>query len=193
MARLLLEHVAVTVDKAGEYLDVTLHWVGGMAQTHTIRRTVNRYDQQHDYPKLVERLRRFGHKRFTAATIATQLNAEGFRPPKRVKHFTPAMVLRLLSHLGLTRRQPLGRTKDLGPDEYRPSSLARTLGISRDTVQRWRKSGWLTVHRDPQGHSVIGADADELHRLRNLHRLPRTWENRTRWAELIRPKPRSTS
>lgn len=37
------------------------------------------------------------------------------------------------------------------------------------------------------------ADADELQRLRNLHRLPRTWENHARWAELIRPKPRPAS
>ena len=193
IARLLLDRITVTVDKTSERLDVILHWVGGSTQSHAIRRTVNRYDQQHDYPKLVERLRCCGTKLLTAAEIAAQLNAEGFRPPKRVERFTPAIVLRLLSHLRLTRRQPLGRTDDLGPDEYRPSTLARTLDISRDTVQRWRKSGWLTVHRDAQGHSVIWADADELHRLRNLHRLPRTWENRARWAELIRPKPRPAS
>ena len=32
IARLLLERVAVTVDKASERVDVELHWVGGLMQ-----------------------------------------------------------------------------------------------------------------------------------------------------------------
>ena len=68
--------------------------------------------------------------------------------------------------------------------------LARRLGISRDTVRRWLRAGWLNVRRDEDGHHVIWADADELRRLRELHALPRTWANKTRLAKLKKPKPR---
>ena len=37
-------------------------------------------------------------------------------------------------------------------------------GMSRDTVRRWLRAGWLTVRRDAEGHHVIWADASELRR-----------------------------
>jgi hypothetical protein len=46
------------------------------------------------------------------------------------------------------------------------------------------------VRRDEDGHHIIWADADELRRLRALHRLPRIWANKTRLAELKKPKQR---
>ena len=99
------------------------------------------------------------------------------------------MVLRLTWRLGLGRREPHGSPAGLGRDEYRPWACA-TAGDSRDTVRRWLRAGWLTVRRDAEGHHVIWADAPELRRLRELHRLPRTWENKGRLAELKKPKPR---
>ena len=100
------------------------------------------------------------------------------------------MVQRLLGHLGLARREPHGSPAGLGRDEYRPGGLARRLGIRRDTVRRWIRVGWVTSRRDEDGHHVIWADAGELRRLRELHQLPRTWANKGRLAELIKPKPR---
>ena len=190
IARLLIEHVSVTVDKASERVDVELQWVGGPVQSHTLGRPVTRYDLQSDYPRLVERLRALCGERLSSAAIAERLNAEGFRPPKRTNRFTGEMVLRLTSHLGLERRERHGSPAGLGRDEYRPMGLARRLGMSRDTVRRWLRAGWLTVRRDAEGHHVIWADASELRRLRELHRLPRTWANKGRLAELKKPKPR---
>jgi hypothetical protein len=92
--------------------------------------------------------------------------------------------------LGLGRREPHGSRVGLGRDEYRPGGLADRLGIGRDTVRRWVKVKWVNVRRDENGHAVIWADADELRRLRALHRLPRTWANKARFAELKVPKPR---
>jgi DNA invertase Pin-like site-specific DNA recombinase len=190
IARLLLERVVVTVDKASERVDVQLHWIGGMVRSHTITRPVTRYCQQSDYPRLVARLRELCTGRDNAAAIAEQLNAEGFCPPKRTKRFTGEMVRRLTAHLGLARRQRHGSTTGLGPDEYRPMGLARRLGISPDTIRRWLRAGWLNLRRDEDGHHVIWADADELRRLRELHALPRTWANKKRLAKLKKPKPR---
>jgi len=190
IARLLLELVAVTVDKASERVDVVLHWIGGTVRTHSITRPVARYCQQSDYPRLVARLGELCTGRDNAAAIAERLNAEGFCPPKRTTRFTGEMVRRLTAHLGLARRQRHGSTTGLGPNGYRPMGLARCLGISRDTVRRWLRAGWLNLRRDEDGHHVIWADASELRRLRELHDLPRTWANKKRLARLKKPKPR---
>ena len=190
IARLPLERVVVAVDRASERVDVTLHWAGGAVRSHAITRPVARYSQQSDYPRLVARLRELCTGRRNSAEIARQLNAEGLRPPKRTKQFTGEMVRRLAVHLGLLRRQRHGSGAGLAPDEYRPMGLARRLGISRDTVRRWLRAGWLSVRRDDDGHNVIWADASELRRLRELHGLPRTWANKKRLAKLKKPKPR---
>jgi hypothetical protein len=190
IARLLLGRVVVMVDKATERVQVALHRVGGLVRSHTITRPVARYSQQSDYPRLVARLRELCTGRRTSAEIAEQLNAEGFRPPKRTKQFTGEMVRRLSVHLGLFRRQRRGSQVGLAADEYRPMGLARRLEISRDTVRRWLRAGWLNVRRDDDKRHVIRADADELRRLRELHELPRTWANKKRLAKLKRPKPR---
>ena len=190
VARLLLDGVRVTVDKTSERVEVELRWAGGLVRRHTLSRPVKRYDLQSDYPQLVERLQRLCAERLSSAEIAERLNAEGFRPPKRTDHFTGSIVQRLTSRLGLTRRQRHGSPVGLGRDEYRPAALARRLGISRDTVKRWVRVGWLTVRRDADGHHVIWADTAELRRLRELHRLPRTWATKERLDELKQPKPR---
>jgi excisionase family DNA binding protein len=190
IARLLIDHVTVTVDKASERVDVELHWAGGLVESHAVSRPVKRYDLQADYPRLAEGLRAWSGEGLSAAEMAERLNAEGFRPPKRVERFHRGMVQRLLWQLGLAHREPHGSLAGLGRDEYRPSSLARRLGVSRDTVRRWLRVGWLTAWRDADGHHVIWADASELRRLRELHRLPRTWATKGRLAELTKPKPR---
>jgi hypothetical protein len=190
IARLLLEKVVVTVDKASERVDVRLHWVGGAIRPHTIARPVMRYSQQSDYPRLVARLRELCAGRLNSAAIAGRLNAEGFRPPKRAGRFTGEMVRRLTAQLGLARRERHGSAAGLGPDEYRPMGLARRLGVSRDAVRGWVRRGWVTTRTDADGHHVIWADADELRRLGQLPGLRPSWANRERLAALRRPKPR---
>ncbi|WP_143393081.1 hypothetical protein [Fimbriiglobus ruber] len=62
--------------------------------------------------------------------------------------------------------------------------------MSRDTIRRWLRAGWLTARRDDDGQYVIWANAGEWDRLRELHQLPRTWANKARLAELRTPNPR---
>ena len=190
IARLLLEKVAVTVDKGSERVDATLHWVGGATRSHVLARPVTSYCRRSDYPHLLARLREWCGERLSPAEIATRLNAAGFVPPKRATRFTEGIVQRLTVKLGLARRPPHGSTAGLSANEYRPAGLARRLGIGRDTIRRWMRVGWVQVRRDENGHRVIWADAGELRRLRALHRLPRTWANKARLTELNTPKPR---
>ena len=97
---------------------------------------------------------------------------------------------RLRTELGLPQRKRHGSKEGLGQDEHRPAGLAKKLRVKRDTVRRWMRAGWLNLRRDDDGHRIIWADADELRRLRALHQLPRTWANKARLAELIKPKQR---
>jgi hypothetical protein len=108
IARFLLEKAIVTVDKTSERVEVTLHWVGGGVQSHTLTRPVTRYSVQSDYPRLVERLRKWCRERLASRAIAELLNAEGFQPPKRTSRFTAGIVARLTARLGLTRRERHG-------------------------------------------------------------------------------------
>jgi hypothetical protein len=190
MARLLPERVTVVVDKESDGVDIKPHRLGGVATEHTLRRPVSRYDQQAGYPRLVRRLKALCRKKLSASEIADQLNAEGFRPPKRTERFSRDMVQRLTVQLGLLRRQRHGSHEGLGQDEYRPAGLAQKLGVKRDTVKRWMRVGWLNLRKDDDGHAILWADADELRRLHELHRLARTWANKERLAELQKPKQR---
>jgi DNA invertase Pin-like site-specific DNA recombinase len=192
-ARLLLERVSVTVDKESERVDVKLCWMGGLEAEHVIERPVSRYEQQSEYPRLVERLKELSSKRLSSAEIAEVLNGEKFRPPKRTNRFTGQMVHRLLRELGVQRRKPHGSTQGLGQDEYRPGALAGKLNIKRDTVVSWMRKGWVNVRKDEEGHRIIWADQEELDRLRQLHDLPRTWANKARLAARRKPKQRPAS
>lgn len=164
-------------------------------RSHTLTRPVRSYARHSDYPRLVDRIRTLCAERRGSRDIAQQLNAEGFRLPKRATSFTPEMARRLTIALGLSRRARHGNRARLEADEYRPMELARRLGVGRDAVRGWVRSGYVHARRDADTHHVIRADADELERLRALSTqcaLPRTRANSARLAELQKPKPRPT-
>src|SRR5438270_160058 len=52
VARLLVERVVVAVQGQTDQVDVALHWVGGSVTEHRLVRTVGRYQQLADYPRL---------------------------------------------------------------------------------------------------------------------------------------------
>ena len=190
IARVLLVHVAVTVDKASERVEVRLHWTGGATSDHELIRPVKCYAQQAAFPKLVATLRSLQKQRLDATQLAERLNALGFRPPKRTTRFTGDMVRRLQERLGLAKRERPGGRTGLGPGEWRPGELACYLGIPRDTVTKWRVKGWINARRDPDGYWVYLADDAEIARLRELHALPCDWANKPRRKELTQPQSR---
>ena len=190
IARLLLERVTVTTDRASERVEVQLHWVGGAVRSHVLTRPVSRYDVLTDYPRLVERLRELAGTGLGAVQIAERLNAEGFRPPRRADQFSASIVWRLSARLGVPRREHYGSSVGLGPDEFRPKALCQQLGVSRQTVQRWLRLGWVRARQDEDGHHVLWADAAELERLRGLRRPTRAGASPPRAEEVKEPKPR---
>src|SRR5262249_9655272 len=62
--RHLVERVVVHVKKDSEYVDVVIHWHGGLSSEHEIVRPVQHYEQLRDFDKLMDRivaLRQEGH------------------------------------------------------------------------------------------------------------------------------------
>jgi len=194
IVRHLIQQVTVTVPSDGsQHLEVTIHWTGGFASHHTQVRPVARYDQLDDYPQLVARILQLRDQKHSAARIADQLNREGYRPPKRRATFNGGMIRQLLSRRVRCGPRPrLMESHGLAQDEWWFTDLARHLQLPNPTLYSWVRRGWVHARQLPVagGRWILWADADELDRLRRLHRCPRSWLNKPQAAELTRPKPR---
>ena len=186
LMRHLIENVRVTVVDDSERVTVQITWAGGHRTDGATVRPVGRLDQLSYFPQLAARARELAAAGQTAPVIATILNAEGFRPPKRREHFGAQGVRDLLRELGCISRQEqtLRRNaRPLGPDDWWPSDLAREIGMPRVTLFGWIKKGWVTAHQqdDRRRSWVIHADRTEVERLRRLHELPRGHGARQPW------------
>jgi DNA invertase Pin-like site-specific DNA recombinase len=194
VVRLLIDRVVLTVDPGGDSVAVRVEWAGGTVRERTLRRTVSGYKRQRDWPRLSARLATLDGRKKTPREIASVLNRDGFRPPKRASRFTPGMVRRLLHDLGLrprVSRRPAS-AEALSPGECWLHDLARELAVSPHTLHGWRKKGWLHVRQvgGRGGPWAVWADAREHDRLSALKECPRLWSQRQRLAELRMPGPR---
>src|SRR4051794_39279918 len=99
LLRALVEQVRVTVLGASEQVDVEIVWAGGHRTRTRIVRPVAKLTQLSYYPQLAARTRELVDGGHSLAQIAERLNAEGFRPPKRIPVFTPNAVTDLLRAL----------------------------------------------------------------------------------------------
>ena len=125
--------------------------------------------------------------KLTCQQIAQRLNAEGFRPPKRVEQFNAGMVRELFYRRGLAQTRPSEHVLPAG--EWWFTDLARELGLPQPTLYSWMRRGW--VHsRQLEGRWVLWADSEELQRLRKLRTCPKGWHNQPQAADLAIPKPR---
>jgi DNA invertase Pin-like site-specific DNA recombinase len=195
IARLLLQSVSVEVQGQSEEVQVRLTWKGGHVSAHVFTRSVDRYAHRSDYAKLLARIEELSDDGLSLAAVAEQLNRDGFQPPKRTPRFTRDMVARLRSQQEGrgTRPQSAMATGMLREHEWFLKDLARELEMPSDTLQRWRKVGWVGARKLPvaNGAWALWADEEERTRLRQLRQTPRGWseeaEARTR---LTKPKAR---
>jgi hypothetical protein len=172
-----------------EYVAVTIRWAGGFLSRHELLRPVRRYDQMRDFPQLMGRLaelRRDGH---TAPEIATRLNEEGFRPPRRQGPFHAEVVRQLLSRRGLGDERK--RPGILGEGEWWLAELARAADVRLSVLREWVKRGWLHARKSPvQELWIVWADERELGRLRRLAAHPLNGPFGTYPSELTKPGDR---
>jgi DNA invertase Pin-like site-specific DNA recombinase len=198
IVRQLVERVVVTVDGASERVRVTIHWIGGSQTPGELVRPVARLTQLSTYPRLCERVRALAAAGRRAAAIAAQLNAEGFRPPKRHERFGSQGVLALLQRLGLDAPRSRSRSRaGLGPDEWWLPTLALAVGMPRVTLYHWVRRGVVRARRQvvpPAGPAsrprlILWADATEVDRLRQRHQRPPGGAAHQRWLSPTAPGP----
>ena len=184
LIRHLVEQVRVTVAGTSEKVDVEIVWAGGHRTRAQITRPVACLTQLSYYPQLAARARELAGSGCNLAQIAELLNAEGFRPPKRIPAFTPNAVSDLLRALGIQRsRIPARRNRPaLAQHEWWLRDLAAHLGMPEVTLDHWVRRGWATGYLHPQARlRVVRADPAEVERLRALHHVPRGQHNRRPW------------
>jgi DNA invertase Pin-like site-specific DNA recombinase len=191
VVRLLIDRVEVDVQGQSEQVAVAIHWAGGFTSRHRLRRTVNRYEQLADYPRLrarVEELRRQGKSMQEAAN---SLNAEGFHPPKRAERFTGGMVGGFLARFCQKDTSKGGRRirQHLKKGEWLLGELARHLGMPATTLHRWRRAGWLLARKleVPGGQWAIMASGKEGRRLAQLRHYQAKHPNQPIPANLTTP------
>ncbi|MBV8554257.1 MAG: recombinase family protein [Planctomycetaceae bacterium] len=196
VVRLLVKEVVVTVRGASEWVDVTIHWVGGFSSSHELVRPVQRYQQMSDYGRLLDRIDELRQAGRTLAATAEQLNREGFHPPKRSATFTKGILSGLLAKHGRTGPRPrvVAGPGVLGEHEWLLTDLARELKMPPETLHRWIRVGWVHARKlpTPGGQWVIWADADERDRMIRIRTCPRGWSDEEIFAQLIKPKARDT-
>ncbi|HKR50557.1 MAG TPA: recombinase family protein [Pseudonocardiaceae bacterium] len=191
LIRALITDVRLTVQGESERVAVTRTWAGGHTTEDILVRPVARIDQLSNYPQLAARVRALDAQGLTSRQIAARLDAEGFRPPKRIEHFTPNSITTLRRRLRTGARAcPAPGRDGLGEHEWRLSDLAHHLDMPEATLYTWIQRGWVASRRDEAPHRlVLIADDAALAELRERRSRPHGYYSRLRWTT---PDPLAT-
>jgi hypothetical protein len=187
LVRMLVERVEVAVRGSSEQVEVAITWSGGGISRHELVRPVQRYEQLADFRRLRARVDQLRGSGQSMAGVAAALNAEGFRPPKRVDRFTGGMVAGFLARQ-CGHGEPAARALRKG--ERLLDDLGRHLGIPPATLHHWRKAGWLHARKlpVPGGLWAVVATGDERRRLARLRRHQRAKPNQEVPEDLKAPR-----
>lgn len=176
IARLVLDQVAVQVE--GERVEVACHWAGGVQTRHATTRPVRRFEQLRGSDQVLALIRDLRGQGCSAAGVAEQLNAAGWRPPKRDR-FDAAMVQRLVFRHGLGSGRPIwssnvARTPGA---EWTLQETAQRLGVHQATVYRWLRGGRLRGRMAERGEQriwLVQMSGEELDQFRAAPHPART-------------------
>ena len=169
-----------------ERVGVSIHWVGGARTDGEVVRPVGRWEQASYFPQLCQRVRTLAAAGRSPVEIAAQLDAEGFRPPKRRERFGPKGVGQLVRRLGLRAPRAHPPTSaELGQHEWELAALAQRLGMPPVTLYTWIGRGWVRARQLPRPPHrwLVWADEAEVERLRERRQRPRGYYTRQRWIE----------
>ena len=190
LVRQAVQRVVVAAQGESERVQVTIEWVGGGYTTGAVVRPVARLAQLSYYPQLCDRIRALAAEGRSAGAIATQLTAEGYRPPKRRETFGAQGIQELLRRLGVVRtRQQATRLPELGADEWLLGDLAQAVAMPPVTLYNWLRRGWVSGRREDHfpRRWILSADAAVVEQLRQRHQRSLGDEVRQRW--FARPAP----
>ncbi len=192
IVRYLVERITVSVRGQTEWVDVAIHWAGGLVTRQEIRRSVKKYEQLSNYGALRDRMVELRREATSCAEIAKRLNHEGFHPPRGARMFNRFIVEQFLVRQTGWRRGTTSRVKleELHTHEWRLSDLARELGMPVNTLRTWQARGWLQGRKSSEtsGCWILLADEFEIERLRQLRDWRRGGYNQDRPLELTTPR-----
>ncbi len=140
LIRILIDRIEVEAVNGTERLSVSIHWSGGFSSQHESRRRVQSFDDLQDSATLVKRAQELYNAGYPHEALASQLNAEGFRPAKN-ERFTKTSIGALM--LTLRRRGLIRERPELSTGFWRAKLLANELGIAAPTLTQWRHRGWV--------------------------------------------------
>jgi hypothetical protein len=184
LIRHLVEQVRVEVPGTSEKVNTQVVWAGGHTTTAQISRPVACLTQLSYYPQLAGRARDLADAGLAAGQIASRLNTEGFRPPKRCETFTTRAVGDLLQAAGIRRSHIPARRPPLAEHEWWLRDLAEHLAMSQFILDSRIRRGWAAGYLHPDIKlTVVQADPAEVERLRALHQAPRGQHNRRPWLK----------
>ncbi len=139
MVRLLIEDV--TLKRDGHQVEVYIRF-----KTGTIVKELFRIPSSGNKPTAIdpEIIRKIDHlsSEHTAGEIAKKLNKEGVIHPTLGKFDTNAVVY-LLRRFNMQTRHSRRRAKGYVSQE----ELAERCGVGAQTIQRWRRYGWINAKR----------------------------------------------
>jgi DNA invertase Pin-like site-specific DNA recombinase len=191
LVRLLIQQIRVDVSGNSEQVKLAITWSGGCVTHHELVRSVQRYEQLADYPRLRARVAQLRGEGHSMAEVARRLNAEGFHPPRRVPQITGGMVAGLCARAGLGAKTPPGLTTTLlRKGECLLGVLAKYLDLPPVTLHRWRKVGWVRARKlpAPSGWWAVWAPTGERKRLTKLREHQKTKFNQPIPKELTIPQ-----
>lgn len=184
--RQVVERLVLDVQGDTERVRATIHWVGGTTTETELVRPVAKLSQLSYYPQLCDRIMVLAAEGLSAGRIAEQLNAEGFRPPKRVEQFSRQGIQDLMRDLGLGRERSRSTSREgLTEHEWWLPELARKISMPAITLYFWIRRGWIKArHEDGRsGRWIIWADEGEVGLLRERRQKPRGFYTRRLWTE----------
>lgn len=168
--RALIDRIVVEVLGGTERVSVAIHWAGGFESHHEIRRAVSRFEELEAAEEIANRIRELLDEGYRLPDIAEQLNKDGYCPARGKKYTKTSVgaLCRKLRRLGIISKHPVVK-----PDYWRPSSLAKRLGVKRSTLSGWRRRGWVQAG-EAGGRRMYWADQAEMKRLEQLAARDRT-------------------
>ncbi len=186
LVRFLIEKVNVQVENNSDQVVVTIQWTGGFESVHSVVRPVHRFDQLACYDELLKVALELALKGKRSPEIAAELNAQGYRTPRRQRLFSASVTAKLLADDKSAYTQL--HHPELGPNDWEVKRLADEISMPIKRLKDWVTKGWAHATQRPFGRTwVIWADEQELSRLKQLRARQAGNNNSNPPKELTRP------
>ena len=141
--RALVERIVIETVGRSEHVNVMIRWSGGFESRHRIEKPVGRFEwleSASEIRELIEKRKREGK---THAEVAEELNREGYHSTS-CGAFTPAIISSLCKKFRAESPPTVPGNKSA---KWGLRELAQELGLRKETLNTWRRRGWV--------HSII--------------------------------------